>query len=227
MKKLLLLLVIVSLLLVACEPEQPKLPSRQESIPGNYVPLVKENVTKPIPEPENITEPVINDIVPEPIPEPVLEPDSVPELVINDTFPEPDFIYSKDTFFTDVLVDLESFNPSEEEIEEVMAIASFKFKQLTGYNLEVREIYYSNQITDDSSITSYMDYFQYKIFSDKNKGLNGVIVFTEKYDTTLYGGFSTYYHYPDYYNQFNTDLGNSLVYFSYIGFFIQYKTLYL
>ena len=197
MKKLLLVLIVISLLLVACEPEQSKVSSRHEPIPSNYVPPIKENITVP----------VINDTIPVPT-------------------SEPDFVYSKDTFFTDVLVDLESFNASEKEIEEVMEIASFKFKQLTGKKLELREIHYLEEISGKEDISgSYMDTFQYKNFLNNNQGLNGVIVFTKEFNTEVQGGHSTAYHYPDYCNSFESlTFGTERVYFNYIDFEHKYST---
>jgi hypothetical protein len=228
MKRLLLVLLVVSLLLVACEPNQPKLPPRHEPVPGNsappkYVPPVKENVTVPvvndtaselIPEPDVILEPVINDTASEPIPEP-------------DVIPEPAFVYSKDTFFTDILVDLESFNPSVEEIKEVMEIASFKFKQLTGYNLELRDVHYLKEITGTGEMSgTYKNTIQYDYFLTNNQGLNGAVILTKEFNTESNGGFSSLYRYDNYCNPFKSIIreDNDWLYFSYQDWNHKYST---
>jgi hypothetical protein len=178
MKKLLLVLIVVSLLLLGCEEPVPG----QGHSPPKYVPPVKENIT----------------------------------------VEDPDFQYERDTFYIDILVDLDSFNPSEKEIKEVMEVAKFKFKQLTGYNLELREISYSTEVGGKEDYPNgYKNYPQYKHFLDDHEGLNGVIVLTKELNTEVAGGFSTSYQYLSYCNKFATPttsdrVNNDRIHFAYI-----------
>ena len=256
MKKLVLVLLVVALLLVACEPNRPNVPPRHDPIPDNSVPPVEKNVTvptepspstppDPTSEPEDVTPPTEpEDIIPTPNVPAVEENVTLPTESENVTLPstpsenltEPEevippeepYIYSTDTFFTDVLVGLESFNPSEEEIEEVMEIASFKFKQLTGYNLELREVSYLNKVgAEGESTGSAFNNFEYKHFLDNNQGLNGVIVLTKKFGTENSGGFSSLLYYPDYCNSFKSvirDGESNWLYFNYIDWKHKYST---
>jgi hypothetical protein len=194
------------------EPEEVISPTEPEDITPPSNPL--ENLTIPTVPAENIT----------PIPDVLSENITLP-IPASENLTEP-YVYSKDTFFTDVIVDLESFNPSVGKIEEVMEIASFKFKQLTGYNLELRGLYYLSEIsgTEDTS-GGYLDAIQYKHFLNKNQGLNGVIVFTKEFNTESQGGHSTAYYYPDYCNSFKSVWYNyPAVYFSYQDWEHQYST---
>jgi hypothetical protein len=177
MKKLLVVLVVLSLFLVGCSTE----PTVPREVPSSPEPTT----------PESISEPVL--------------------------------MNNPNTFIIDVVVDLESFNPSEEEINEVMEVAKFKFQQLTNLKLELRNIHYLDSLREEGSNTNNpKKMFQYKEIL-KDKAINGVIVLTKEFNTEVQGGFSVAYDFPDYCNGFKSKYGQNRIYYAYMNWEHKYS----
>jgi hypothetical protein len=130
---------------------------------------------------------------------------------------------NQNNFIIDIVVDLESFNPSEEEINEVIEVAKFKFKQLTNLNLELRNIHFLGSLREEGSNTNNpKKMFQYKqILNDKS--VNGVIVLTKEFNTEEQGGFSVAYEFPDYCNGFKSKYGQNRIYYAYMDWEHKYS----
>ncbi len=143
------------------------------------------------------------------VPPPVPEPENV-------TLTELVLMNNQNTFIVDIFVDKSSFNPSEKEINEVLDISKFKFKQLTGVELKLRKIHYLSSLNEEgSNSNNYKQMLQYKTILD-DKAVNGIIVLTKEFNTEIAGGFSTAYEFLDYCNGFKSKYGQNRIYYAYM-----------